>query len=380
MQHPWIADLRRSLAQHQTAILVSVARADGSTPRDAGAKMVVTASSTFQTIGGGHLEWRAIDIAREMLRLGADKHDGPVPPFAQQRLERLSLGPSLGQCCGGAVTLAFERIAEPDRAWLDALAQRLADGLTSIRQVSFAPDDGVGNSVGNNIGRNGNDATRVTLRAEEAPFGDVAGRDHSNAAVPTSAPMPPHVPAAETTSSRTSLLWDGTGFDDNAATLTETLAPPALQVVVLGAGHVGCALVRILQTLPCRVIWADERDAPRLGQSIPDIDVTLFDTPDTVIDQAPSGACFVVMTHSHALDQQLCERILRRGDYRYFGLIGSDTKRVQFERRLAARGIAPEQLARMICPIGVPGIADKAPEVIAVAVAAELLQVGDRTA
>ncbi len=83
------------------------------------------------------------------------------------------------------------------------------------------------------------------------------------------------------------------------------------------------------------------------------------------------------MTHSHTLDQTLAERILRRADYAYFGLIGSHTKRKQFEHRLAARGIDPRQLARMVCPIGVPGIVDKSPETIAIAVAAQLLQTVD---
>ncbi len=344
MYHPWLADLRRSLARCQPAVLVTVASADGSTPRDAGAKMVVTADGTSQTIGGGHLEWRAIDIARDMLRMSTGANDqqaGALPPFARRRLEKLSLGPSLGQCCGGAVTLAFERITETDRPWLDQLAQRLADGMTSVRQVSFGLNGRVGNDVGIST-----DASAVPAAAAAA-----------------------------------CVLWDGAGFDDNAATLTETLSAPPLQVVVLGAGHVGSALVRILQTLPCRVLWADERTeypGTDAATQMPGIDVALVDTPETVIDQAPAGACFVVMTHSHALDQQLCERILRRGDYRYFGLIGSETKRVLFERRLAARGIDAAQLATMVCPIGVPGIADKAPEVIAVAVAAELLQVAER--
>jgi xanthine dehydrogenase accessory factor len=80
------------------------------------------------------------------------------------------------------------------------------------------------------------------------------------------------------------------------------------------------------------------------------------------------------MTHNHTVDLVLAERILRRGDFAFFGMIGSHTKRKQFEHRLAARGIDPVRIARMICPIGVDGIVDKAPEVIAVAAAAQLLQ------
>ena len=81
------------------------------------------------------------------------------------------------------------------------------------------------------------------------------------------------------------------------------------------------------------------------------------------------------MTHSHALDFTLVETALARSDWRYVGMIGSAAKRAQLERRLAARGIARERLAAVVCPIGapLPGLTGKAPGTIAVAVAAELM-------
>jgi xanthine dehydrogenase accessory factor len=81
------------------------------------------------------------------------------------------------------------------------------------------------------------------------------------------------------------------------------------------------------------------------------------------------------MTHDHSLDQKLCEQILKRNDFQYFGMIGSRSKRLTFEKRLAQRGISQPQLARMTCPIGLPGIIGKAPEIVALSVAAELMQV-----
>jgi xanthine dehydrogenase accessory factor len=95
---------------------------------------------------------------------------------------------------------------------------------------------------------------------------------------------------------------------------------------------------------------------------------------------APAGAYFLVMTHSHPQDEALAERILARDDVAYFGLIGSLPKRRQFERRLEARGISRARLATMTCPIGIEGITGKEPEVIAIAVAAQLLQVRSRGA
>jgi xanthine dehydrogenase accessory factor len=108
------------------------------------------------------------------------------------------------------------------------------------------------------------------------------------------------------------------------------------------------------------------------------VKIEVTDTPEAVVDEAPAGASFLVMTHSHALDQTLSEAILRRDDVGWFGLIGSKTKRMQFEHRLRDRGITPQQLSTMVCPVGVPGITGKAPAVIAASVCAQLLQVWEK--
>lgn len=157
--------------------------------------------------------------------------------------------------------------------------------------------------------------------------------------------------------------------------------PREFSVVLFGAGHVGAALVRVLATLPCRVRWVDERDAqfaqhllPAALHDLTNVEVDANDAPDEAVDEAGPDSYFIVMTHNHARDLALAERILRRGDFAFFGMIGSRTKRRQFEHRLAARGIDPARLARMICPIGIEGIVDKSPEVIAIAVAAQLLR------
>ena len=80
------------------------------------------------------------------------------------------------------------------------------------------------------------------------------------------------------------------------------------------------------------------------------------------------------MTHSHDLDLRITEAILRRGDFGYLGLIGSKTKQQRFVHRFEQRGVAAKVIARMTCPIGVAHIQGKAPEVIAMAVVAQLLQ------
>jgi xanthine dehydrogenase accessory factor len=99
----WIAALAELSAAGRAAVVVTVLRAEGSTPREAGAKMVVTSDASRGTIGGGHLEWKALEIARELLRTAAQVDGAPAPVVRE-----FALGPSLGQCCGGAATLLFE--------------------------------------------------------------------------------------------------------------------------------------------------------------------------------------------------------------------------------------------------------------------------------
>ena len=150
--------------------------------------------------------------------------------------------------------------------------------------------------------------------------------------------------------------------------------------MLFGAGHVGAAIVRALAELPCRVTWVDEREDMFPAALPANVAVEATDIPEALVAQAAPGTTFLVMTHSHALDLRLAFAILSRPAGDWFGLIGSDTKRRQFEHRLRERGIDAARLAAMVCPIGLPGISDKAPAVIAVAVAAQLLTVWEAAA
>ena len=269
-------------------------------------------------------------IADTVWELRATYKEGMRVPH-MRRLERFALGPSLGQCCGGAVVLAFERLDVADLGWISSLAKRVAAGQSTVRSVSFGP------------------APDAVMLSEPEPGVESAD----------------------------CLLWDGAGFEESSSLLTETIAPRDFAVVLFGAGHVGAALVRVLGTLQCHVRWVDERDAqfppPELLQAS-NVTIDPNDAPDEAIDQAAPQTYFIVMTHNHTLDLELAERILRRGDFAFFGMIGSHSKRKQFEHRLAARGIDPAQIARMKCPLGVDGIDDKSPEIIAISAAAQVLQ------
>jgi xanthine dehydrogenase accessory factor len=302
-------------------ILVTVAAVEGSVPREPGAKMLVDAVRQWGTVGGGHLELRGVETARAMLEHGETR-----------RLERFPLGPSLGQCCGGVVHLAFELA---DAAHLAALAARADEDSWRLAALDGAPD---------------------------LALFDARGRLVHGGAAPDFT------------------RGDGTHImrgPDGRRWLVDAVEAPRARLMLFGAGHVGAAIVRALAGLPCRVTWVDEREDLFPAQLPANVSVEATDTPEALAEQAPAGTSFLVMTHSHALDQRLAETILKRPSFGadWFGLIGSDTKRKQFEHRLRERGVDATRLDAMVCPVGVPGIEGKQPAVIAVAVAAQLLMV-----
>jgi len=163
--------------------------------------------------------------------------------------------------------------------------------------------------------------------------------------------------------------------------LLEPLAVPPV-VALFGIGHVGYELARILSRLPIQLLLVDSRaeqlDRVRLADVIDgSADVSIHHTllGEQVLEQLPRGAHVVIMTHDHAEDFALCDAALRVSPpLGGIGLIGSSVKWTRFQAQLAELGHRPEALARITCPIGLPGITGKDPAVIAVAVAAALLE------
>ena len=339
----WVGELQRLRRDGSPAVLVTVASIKGSAPREPGAKMIVTASAAHGTIGGGHLEHQAIAIARDLIACGGGG-----------ALRRFPLGASLGQCCGGLVNLLFDPvIAAAD--WLDTLATFRCDATPCVLvtathaaanagKLVVTPDCVVG-TLGAGLDMQGVEIARELLAGGE-------GARLKQIGVPE-APV---------------LLF----FEPQRAT--------DFSIVLFGAGHVGRALVRVLAGLPCRITWVDSRDDQFPRELPANVTLACTDAPTSEVGAAAPGSYFLVMTHSHALDQELAESILARSDFAYFGLIGSASKRRSFEKRMENRGVPPARFRDMTCPIGVPEISGKEPAAIAIAVAAELLQARERRA
>ncbi|MBY0238492.1 MAG: xanthine dehydrogenase accessory protein XdhC [Burkholderiaceae bacterium] len=313
------------------AVLITVAKVEGSGPRETGAKMLITADAECDTIGGGHLEMRAIDIARDMVR----QHSGPAV-----RYERFALGPSLGQCCGGVVYLLFEKIDARLAPVMDQLRKRLREDSWRLTALDGPAACALFDAQGQPL----------TVSEFGAPKFDSKQAAH--------------------------LMTDDAG----RRWLVDPVLAPRAHLTLFGAGHVGAAIVRALAHLPCTVTWVDEREDmfPDAAEIPANVVVEASEVPEMCVADAPAHASYLVMTHNHALDQRLTETIMRRDDVYWFGLIGSKTKRMQFEHRLQAKGFDQGRIDAMVCPIGIAGITNKAPAVIAASVVAQLLGVWEQ--
>ena len=341
----WPTQLLHLIDSGSTAVLVTVAQTRGSAPRDAGAHMVVGKEHVLGSIGGGTLEYRAIELAHEM-RTRAD---------SGTRVVRFALGASAGQCCGGVVWLSFEYIDLRAHNWVALAAECAESGGCWGRVVKLQPDHGEV-IIWHEPGQAHLPSLEAALQRMAAPVRDTAydllvgfGQHAACACL-------------------------GTLDEDIHTTwLIERAAQAQGRVHIFGAGHVGQALVEVLARLPFKVRWIDERIAFDRTIIPPGVLRCQSDSAVAEWSSIDDDDAVLVMTHSHVLDFELVLRGLNGSHGGFLGLIGSAAKRASFVTRLRARGVSEPQLMRLHCPIGLTGISGKAPEVIALAVAAQLM-------
>ena len=291
------AEFQRLLTS-EDAVVVSIASTQGSAPREAGTWMAVFASQIVGTIGGGHVEFESIAEARALL----SGIDASSPSFPRRREstadayeKRYILGPSLGQCCGGVMTLHYEKYS--------TLGNKYA---------------GYSQKMSINPAFNAISALKPQIQRQN--------------------------------------------------------------VALFGGGHVGKAIVHILSTLPMQVMWIDSRDEIFPTELPCNVVCEHSDPVQAAVNDLAAGSHVLIMSFSHAEDLDIVAACLLRqreqADLPFIGLIGSKTKWATFRHRLEDRGFSADELAHITCPIGVDGVKGKEPEVIAVGVAAQLLQMG----
>jgi xanthine dehydrogenase accessory factor len=218
------------------------------------------------------------------------------------------LGPDMGQCCGGQMSLLLEKFTTKQAGALAALAQEdHHDQMLAHPLESGVP---------------------IRLQSVQSPAAD--------------------------------------------AVFMAPVMPRQMPLFIYGAGHVSRALIPRLDGLGFDIFLVDidaARFADDLGDNLQKL---LAKAPEQMALRAPQGAVHLVMTHSHSLDEAICLQLLMRGDFAYLGLIGSKSKRARFAKRLAAAGVPSAMLDQLICPIGIGEINGKSPAHVALSIAADL--------
>lgn len=333
----WIEKSIQLQQSSEAFVMVVIGQVKGSSPREMGTRMLVTLTDSFFTIGGGNLEHQSIQIARAMLN--SDQAN---------QYKRFSLAAGLGQCCGGVVSVLFEKITQ-ETAWLKDLNQFTQRHTECVQVTSL---------------QGGQTMPRLFV-SKNTVFPSLVEKQYPQLAKIARE----HLDQAEMPKIQTVSLSRGQHL-----VLFEKMQSKQPHLYVFGAGHVGNALMHVLDHQLFTITWIDTRDDQFSKDFTSGIQMICTDIPHAMIAEAPQNSYFLVMTHDHSLDLLLTEHILKRNDFSYFGMIGSLTKRERFKHRLSARGISQQSINKMVCPIGIDGIQSKKPTAIAVSVAAQLLQ------
>ena len=322
----WIDELSDLTAANDAVVMITIAAIRGSAPREVGARMIVTATQSIGTIGGGQLEYQCTRIAVDML--GGDEITS---------VRKFPLGAAMGQCCGGVVDVLFEPLSTGLPEWLRDLRSLHGQREKAALLTQIGGD------------------SRFVVSADRVFDGE-----------------PQSLPAA-VADHALGLLEVGSPGERVDDWFVDTIVGTDFNIAVFGAGHVGTAVVAALAQLDCNIRWIDSRRD--IFRSVP-ANVRSIESPEPSLEVAamPVASFYLVMTHSHALDFDICDRILRRQDAQYCGLIGSRSKKRRFEKRYRQQGMPQEMFDALTCPIGVDGISGKKPAEIAVAAAAEVLQ------
>ncbi|MGL1921860.1 MAG: xanthine dehydrogenase accessory protein XdhC [Hyphomicrobiales bacterium] len=293
-----------ALSKGTDCALISVIATAGSTPREVGARIMLNSKGGFNgTIGGGNLENLSLEMARKML---TDKQ-------ARIHLQKHLLGPDMGQCCGGAVTVLIE-----------VFTANQLDTIARFNELEMRGEFFTNTVVNAN-----------SVRREIVDTGEIVE------------------------------------LKDNQ--FSEQFGLKKSPIYIFGAGHVGKALMLHLASLPFEITWVDNRKS-EFPQAVPaNFNLLCLNQPHKALLQAPDEAQILILTHDHDIDFEIVSVALQMDRFAYVGMIGSKTKKARFVSKFKKLGLSENQINTMVTPIGLPCITSKKPQAIAISVVADLL-------
>jgi len=345
----WLSSLKKAIALNNGCVLLTVIETKGSTPCSVGDKIVYSNKQlAFGSIGGGNLEFQALTLAQNLL----DKDSNST------HLEKYPLGATLGQCCGGYVKVMFESFVndnaklENKNSWLETIADLIKQQQDFV--VATIIDNQ--NSGKKFVYTNNSDnslSSDSDLRSKISPgaYNLFSAND-----------------------SPTIVQYQSTP-DSLIEVCYEKVNNTELQsVAIFGAGHISRALMPILTKLPIRIYWIDDR-AEQFEQYQGDTSQINIICDDYIsgLDDLPDETYCLVITYSHQMDFDICDKIISRDSFSYLGMIGSRIKGNKFRDRLLQKGYPKETVDKFICPIGAKQKFLKSPTAIAVTIAMDLL-------
>lgn len=325
------AKLQNTLENGSDAVLVTVVASSGSTPRGAGARMLVTKDGRiYGTIGGGAVEYKSEQIAREVL----EKKSSKTEEFLLRKNDVLDLG----MVCGGDVTVYFHYIPAGDEELL-ALTKEVADLFKSGEQCWLITD----------ITENGTGSLSL--------YGVKRGM------------IGPKVPASVIEN----LKFKPAQFEADGHLYYGELLIRSGRVYIFGGGHVAQALVPALTAVHFRCVVLEDREDFCRPELFPGVEETIQIENDHIEDyiHVTPEDYICIMTRGHK-DDMICEAYAMKTPACYIGVIGSRKKVATVNAKLMDMGFTEEDLARITTPIGLDIMAET-PAEIAVSITAQLI-------
>ncbi|MBT6142522.1 MAG: hypothetical protein HOH71_05030, partial [Gammaproteobacteria bacterium] len=273
-------------------------------------------------------------------------------------LKKYPLGASLGQCCGGYVNVMFESFIQSDatNSWIETVSNLLQDNEDFI----------VATIVDSNSEIEFSSKKFVYLDGTLSPNIDDK-----------------KISSLITKSAKDLLLLSDSPtivqFENQSGALTEVcfekvLTSEVQPVVIFGAGHISRALMPILINLPIKIYWVDDRaeQFDKYQGDTSQIDIICDDFVQSIPDLPDSSYCLVI-TYSHQIDFEICEKMITQNNFSYLGMIGSEIKGKKFRDRFHQKNFSEEVINKFICPIGDKQKFLKSPAAIAVTIAMDLI-------
>jgi xanthine dehydrogenase accessory factor len=349
----WLKHLRTAIALNNGFVLITIIATKGSTPCSHGDKIVYTDNEViFGSIGGGNLEYKALSTAKEMLNLNDNSN----------QLIKYPLGATLGQCCGGYVKVLFESFVgnysslKGEDSWVEKVSRYYIESEDFILATS------IDNDKDSKL-----DKQKFLLKQNDF-YSSSEDKQLSNFVKDHSLKL------LQNSQCSTLIEFENESGSGSTICLEKVVFSELLPVAIFGAGHISRALMPILINLPIKLFWIDDRQEQfdKFQGDTSQIKIICDDMVEITSDLPDNVYCLVI-TYSHQIDFEVCEKMIIQNNFSYLGMIGSSIKGNKFRDRFKQKNYSEEVINKFTCPIGEKHKFLKSPTAIAVTIAMDLM-------